>query len=278
MSTDLLLCSLNDSPPFPTDRHPVQVSLVFNGEPNSRLADMPSDLIVRSSDAVYFAIHSQQVMLTSKNDFASLLPANTLTTPTTPTQLTLEESCVVLNSLFHHGTKAYCSLEQRKHNRMEFRQACAQMVWDAPDISHVSIDHCMKEVVENTICPDCKAAFATVTEHILTDWDHLEASALPFDTSHVSGLPGLASLWGRRLKAAIHGQHMSLGCAPHLADACLTPCGQRPFPTSNLDPPRSLASSSIAVKSTKPGVKLPPSAGMVWGMDSTSNLLGISCK
>lgn len=44
----------------------------------------------------------------------------------------------------------------------------------------------MKEVVENTICPDCKAAFATVTEQILTDWDHLEASPLHFDTPYLS--------------------------------------------------------------------------------------------
>lgn len=41
-------------------------------------------------------------------------------------------------------------------------------------------------------------------------------------------------------------------------------------------PSRFLALSSIGVKSTKPGGKLPPSAGMVWGMVSTSNS-SISC-
>lgn len=112
-----------------------------------------------------------------------------------------------IRAMFHiepadHATKSYCSDIQQQQNRMEFSNACALMVWDAPgkragvtcnywpftnvrmdaDISSHIIKACMSKVVENTRCPDCKTAFIVVTEKILTEWDNLQASASTLDT------------------------------------------------------------------------------------------------
>ena len=92
--------ALEHEPLFPTKSRPARVSVIFNGQHNARLGDTLPDVIVQSSDDVYFAVHSDQITSTSTNEFASLIPTNSFHTTSNPTQLSVQESSEVLNGLF----------------------------------------------------------------------------------------------------------------------------------------------------------------------------------
>lgn len=73
---------------------------MFNGQHDTRLGDSLPDVIVQSSDDVYFAVHSDQIASTSTNEFASLIPTDSIHSASDPTELSVQESSEILHGLF----------------------------------------------------------------------------------------------------------------------------------------------------------------------------------
>jgi hypothetical protein len=100
-----------ESPPFPTDEKPAQVSDVFDGIIHSRLGDTLPDVVIRSADQVYFAVHCNKLVSQSTNEFGHLLAVNDNHTPNDlPMRLNLEEPGDVLNVVLHVVYGLSCSL------------------------------------------------------------------------------------------------------------------------------------------------------------------------
>ncbi|KAI0688235.1 hypothetical protein BC835DRAFT_1419346 [Cytidiella melzeri] len=93
-----ILC---ENPRFFKEEGPVYVSDAFNGEGNARQDNPSPDTSIRSSDHVYFAVHSQKLTFASNNHFAGNTTANTPYTPDRPLKLILGEPSDVLNILLH---------------------------------------------------------------------------------------------------------------------------------------------------------------------------------
>ena len=96
----LQVSALEHEPLFPTKNRPARISIIFNGKHNARLGDTLPDVIVQSSDDVYFAVHSDQIASTSTNEFASLILTNSIHTASNPAELSVQESSEVLHGLF----------------------------------------------------------------------------------------------------------------------------------------------------------------------------------
>ncbi|KAI0093619.1 hypothetical protein BDY19DRAFT_263298 [Irpex rosettiformis] len=104
------LTKLLQHPPFPTYERPAQVSVVFDGSLNPRLADTLPDVIIRSSDNVYFAVHRGQILFTSTNRFSALLSPSPRCTAARPSAFTVPEPSDVLSDLFHTVYGLACDL------------------------------------------------------------------------------------------------------------------------------------------------------------------------
>lgn len=84
--------------------NPIQLSYAFHF--NADIDDLPSDILVVSSDNVCFAVHSHRLLSVSANNFANLLahplpPSYVHTSvPTFPTEETSDVLNVVLHSLY----------------------------------------------------------------------------------------------------------------------------------------------------------------------------------
>ncbi len=77
------------------------MSAVFNGQLDSRTGNALPDVVIRSSDNIYFAVHARRLLSTSKNGFANLLTANPSPTTTSPAQIVVAEPADVLNVVLH---------------------------------------------------------------------------------------------------------------------------------------------------------------------------------
>ena len=78
----------------------VSVSTTFF--PGANLCSLPTDLVVLSSDAVFFYVHSHQLLEASENGFASLLPIKSSKgDDEIGPMISLPEHSTVLNVVFH---------------------------------------------------------------------------------------------------------------------------------------------------------------------------------
>jgi hypothetical protein len=94
------ISAVSEHPPFQTNETRILLSKVFDGTLDARLAGAVPDVIIHSSDNIFFVVHSLKLTTASKNGFASRLPVTaSRISPNNPARLSLEEPSEVLHIL-----------------------------------------------------------------------------------------------------------------------------------------------------------------------------------